>query len=86
MGRHGARDASVSGRSADKSAKGGAAVSAVDKYKGVPLAVLERAHKRAAERMRDAQSQAALLARAIKRAKREARHNSENKLQKPIDS
>ena len=57
----------------------------MDKYKGVPVEVMERAHKRAVESMRAAQSQAALLARAIKRAKREARNNSGNNFQKPLD-
>ena len=57
----------------------------MDKYNGVPLEVMERAHKRAIESMRAAQSQAALLARAIKRAKREARHNSQNNLKKGVD-
>ena len=81
----------MSSQSEGRSERAGAVRGAgMDKYKGVPVLVLERAHKRAIERMRDAQSQAALLARAIKRAKREARHNSQkdlqNNLKRPIDN
>ena len=52
---------------------------AAEKYRGIPLDVLERAHRTAMERCRAYQSQADAIAKAIKRAKRDARHNSKNK-------